>query len=199
MRGDVAVTQSTEETKKRILNAARDEVVTRGVLGLRVARISERSKVPLASMYRIFNGRDSLLSQVMLHMYEETFAEQYAVVQRNLGGTSPISVDDIVASLPPPKSATAANDHSIRNQVMAVAAVNPELRRLLAESLREKRKMLEELFDDLDSRLPAGQSIDRDVFHVLVFNINWLYNDLLGEDGVDNERHRRLMTRLVVR
>jgi hypothetical protein len=59
--------------------------------------------------------------------------------------------------------------------------------------------MLETIFDDLDSRLPSGQSIDREVFRVLVFNLNWLYNDLLGEYGVDNERYHELMKRLVVR
>jgi DNA-binding transcriptional regulator YbjK len=166
---------------------------------MRVARVAEMSGVPIASMYRLFGGRDGLLSQVLLHLYEETFADQFAVVQRNLGGTAPITVDDIVASLPPPQSATAATDHSIRNQVMAVAAVNSELRRLLAESLQKKRQMLETIFDDLDSRLPSGQSIDREVFRVLVFNLNWLYNDLLGEYGVDNERYHQLMKRLVVR
>ena len=150
-------------------------------------------------MYRMFGGRDGLLSQVLLHLYEETFADQFAVVQRNLGGTAPITVDDIVASLPPPRSATSVRDHSIRNQVMAFASVNPELRRLLSESLRQKRVMLETIFDDLDARLPAGQSVDREVFRVLVFNLNWLYNDLLGEHGVDNERYHQLMKRLVVK
>jgi DNA-binding transcriptional regulator YbjK len=199
VQAKIATTLPLQETRSKILHAAREEVVARGVLGMRVARVAVMSGVPIASMYRLFGGRDGLLSQVLLHLYEETFADQFAVVQRNLGGTAPITVDDIVASLPPPQSATAATDHSIRNQVMAVAAVNSELRRLLAESLQKKRQMLETIFDDLDSRLPSGQSIDREVFRVLVFNLNWLYNDLLGEYGVDNERYHELMKRLVVR
>lgn len=188
-----------QDARSRILRAAREEVVARGVLGMRVARIAEKSGVPIASMYRLFGGRDGVLSAVLLRMYEETFTDQFAVVQRNLGGTGPITADDIVASLPPPQSTTAAIDHSIRNQVMAVAAVNHELRGLLAESLQTKRRMLETIFDDLDSRLPTGQSIDREVFRILVFNLNWLYNDLLGDRGVDNERYWQLMKRLVVR
>ncbi|NDG77179.1 MAG: TetR family transcriptional regulator [Acidimicrobiia bacterium] len=199
MRADVVSDSAAHEMRTRVLHAARAEVIARGVLGMRVARVADQSGVPLASMYRMFGGRDGLLSQVLLHLYEETFADQFAVVQRNLGGTAQITVDDIVASLPPPRSATSVRDHSIRNQVMAVASVNPELRRLLSESLRQKRVMLETIFDDLDARLPAGQSVDREVFRVLVFNLNWLYNDLLGEHGVDNERYHQLMKRLVVK
>jgi AcrR family transcriptional regulator len=101
VQAKIATTLPLQETRSKILHAAREEVVARGVLGMRVARVAEMSGVPIASMYRLFGGRDGLLSQVLLHLYEETFADQFAVVQRNLGGTAPITVDDIVASLPP--------------------------------------------------------------------------------------------------
>ena len=107
---------------------------------MRVARVADASGVPIATMYRLFGGRDALLAQVMLQLYEETFEAQFSVVQLHLGGTGPLTVSDIVASLPQPKSETSSREHSVRSQVLAIASVNAELRRLLSESLVQKRR-----------------------------------------------------------
>ena len=112
---------------------------------MRVARVADASGVPIATMYRLFGGRDALLAQVMLQLYEETFEAQFSVVQLHLGGTGPLTVSDIVASLPQPKSETSSREHSVRSQVLAIASVNAELRRLLSESLVQKRRMLEKI------------------------------------------------------
>ena len=165
---------------------------------MRVARVADASGVPIATMYRLFGGRDALLAQVMLQLYEETFEAQFSVVQLHLGGTGPLTVSDIVASLPQPKSETSSREHSVRSQVLAIASVNAELRRLLSESLVQKRRMLETIFDDVDARLPKGTRIDREVFRVLVFNLSWTYNDLMAEEAIDNARYQALMHRLAV-
>jgi hypothetical protein len=33
---------------------------------------------------------------------------------------------------------------------------------------------------------------------MLIFNINWIYNDLLGDMATSNEQYRSLMRRLIV-
>jgi hypothetical protein len=51
--------------------------------------------------------------------------------------------------------------------------------------------------DDVDSRLQGGVKLDREVMHVYVFNLNWQYNDLLGDWSVSNEQYRKLLKRTI--
>ena len=187
------------DKKRRIVAAAHEEITARGILGLRVANVAARSGCSVASMYRYFGGRDVLLAEVLMALYEESFERQFAVVRDRLGGTGPITVDDIVASIPLPQYEGAKKDHALRSQVLAVAGTNPVLRARLAESLTAKRRMLATVLDDLAARLPAGVELDREVITVLVFNITWQYNDLLGDSGVTNEQYTALLRRLIAR
>ncbi|MFM8389015.1 MAG: TetR/AcrR family transcriptional regulator [Actinomycetota bacterium] len=187
------------ELRTRVLAAARQEVVDRGILGLRVANIARSAGCSITSMYRYFGSRDGVLAEVLLQLYEESFEEMYAVVMERLGGTGPLSVDDIVASVPMPFSGTSRKEHQIRSQVLAVAGINPILREKLTDSLRARRKMLLTVLDDIQSRLPSGMVLDRDIFTVLIFNLNFQYNDLMGEDAVTNEQYANLLRRLIVK
>ena len=109
-----------------------------------------------------------------------------------------ITIDDIVASIPLPHYDTSSRDHSLRSQVLAVAGTNPILRSRLAESLRTRRLMLNTLLDDVQSRLPADTPLNRDVITVLIFNLNWQYNDLMGDWAVSNEEYTSLLRHLLV-
>lgn len=187
------------DAKRRIIAAAHEEIKARGILGLRVANVAARSGCSITSMYRFFGGRDVLLAEVLMALYEESFERQFAVVRDRLGGTGPITVDDIVASIPLPQYEGARKNHALRSQVLAVAGTNPVLRARLAESLTAKRRMLATVLDDLAARLPAGVELDREVITVLVFNITWQYNDLLGDSGITNEQYTALLRRLIAR
>jgi hypothetical protein len=81
--------------------------------------------------------------------------------------------------------------------VLAVAGTNPILRAKLGESLRSRRMRLNVIMDDVDSRLQGGVKLDREVMHVYVFNLNWQYNDLLGDWSVSNEQYRKLLKRTI--
>jgi hypothetical protein len=98
-----------------------------------------------------------------------------------------------------PHSETSQKQHEIRSQVLAVAGTNPILRTKLSSSLRARRAMLMRVLDDIEPRLPAGLRLDRDIFTVLIFNLNFQYNDLLGDDAVTNEQYAALLSRLIVR
>jgi len=187
------------EARRRIIEAARDEVLTRGILGLRVANIARIAGCSITSMYRYFGSRDGVLAEVLLQLYEESFAEIYALVLERLGGTGPVVVDDIVACIPMPYSETSQKQHEIRSQVLAVAGINPILRTKLSSSLRARRLMLERVLDEIELRLPAGVKLDREIFTVLIFNQNFQYNDLMGDDAVTNEQYAALLRRLIVK
>ena len=196
---DTTHTLAEMELRSRVLTAARQEVVDRGILGLRVANIARSAGCSITSMYRYFGSRDGVLAEVLLQLYEESFEAMYSVVLERLGGTGPVSVDDIVASIPMPFSPTSHKEHQIRSQVLAVAGVNPILRAKLAESIQNRRKMLETVLDDIDGRLPAGITLNREIFTVFIFNLNFHYNDLMGDHAVTNEQYAGLLRRLIVR
>lgn len=187
------------EARSRIIEAAREEVLNRGILGLRVANIARIAGCSITSMYRYFGSRDGVLAEVLLQLYEESFAEIYALVLERLGGTGPVVVDDIVACIPMPHSETSQKQHEIRSQVLAVAGTNPILRTRLSASMRARRAMLSTVLDELEHRLPAEVKLDRDIFTVLIFNVNFQYNDLMGDDAVTNEQYAALLRRLIVR
>ena len=180
-----------------MLNAARQEVVARGILGMRVARVAAEAGCSITSMYRYFGSRDGLLAEVLLQIYEESFEKMLSLVEERLHGTGPLTEDDVIEVMPPPHGSAAPKEHAIRSQVLAVAGTNPILRAKLGESLRSRRMRLNAVMDDVDSRLKDGVKLDREVLHVYVFNLNWQYNDLLGDWSVSNEQYRTLLKRTI--
>lgn len=197
---DTAISEAPRlESQRRILAAARAEVVARGILGMRVAAVAANAGCSITLMYRYFGSRDGLLAEVLLGLYEETFARQFQETQRLLEGSGTVSVEDVLNCIPRPHESGAAKEHAIRNQVFAVASTNSVLRARLAASLREKQQMLSTVLDEIESRLPSGVRLDHEVVTVLIFNLNWIYNDLLGDAGVSDDEYLSLLRRLVIR
>jgi len=199
MMQSVTSLSEDSDSRTRILTAAREEVVNRGILGMRVAAVAARAECSITSMYRYFGSRDGLLAEVLLGLYEESFAALYDVVHARLSGVGPLTVEDVIASIPMPQYENAQREHALRSQVLAVAGTNPILRAKLAESLRTRRLMLNTVLDDVESRLPAGTKLDREVFIVFIFNLNWQYNDLMGDWAVTNEQYASVLRRLIVK
>lgn len=187
------------EVRRRVIEAAREEVIQHGILGMRVARVAARAECSLTTMYRIFGSRDGVLAEVLMALYEESFDSQYSVVVDRLSGTGPLTIDDVIASVPMPHYPNSREDHSLRSQVMSVAGTNPLLRERLAESVRAKRRMLNAVFEDIDSRLPEGTRLNREFLNIMVFNMQWQFNDLMGDESVTNDEYTALLRRLIVR
>lgn len=190
---------SVTDVQERVLAAARAEVMARGILGLRVINVAAAANCSVTSMYRYFGSREGMLAEVLVALYEESFAAQYAVMRDRLGGTGPLTVEDVIAAVPLPFSATSLQDHSLRSQVLAVAGTNSILRAKLAESLRARREMLMTGLDDIEQRLQPGTVLDRELLATLVFNVHWQYNDLMGDAAVTNEQFVALLRRLIVK
>jgi hypothetical protein len=82
--------------------------------------------------------------------------------------------------------------------VLAVAATNPILRAKLSDSLRARRRMLRTVLADVAHRLPSDVRLNVDFVATIMFNINWMFNDLMGEDAVTNDEYSALLRRLLV-
>ena len=190
---------SANDVRERVLAAARVEVMARGILGLRVVNVAAAANCSVTSMYRYFGSREGMLAEVLVALYEESFAAQYAVMRERVGGTGPLTVEDVIAAVPLPFSVASRHDHALRSQVLAVAGTNSILRDKLAESLRARRQMLMTGLDNIEKRLPPGTLLDRELLATLIFNVHWQYNDLMGDAAVTNEQFITLLRRLIVK
>lgn len=63
--GPLAGTHDKEETRRKLLEAARDEFVCKGFHGARIEHIADRAGVNKALIYRYFGDRDALLEAVL--------------------------------------------------------------------------------------------------------------------------------------
>ena len=190
---------SANDVRERVLAAARVEVMARGILGLRVVNVAAAANCSVTSMYRYFGSREGMLAEVLVALYEESFAAQYAVMRERVGGTGPLTVEDVIAAVPLPFSVASRQDHALRSQVLAVAGTNSILRDKLAESLRARRQMLMTGLGNIEQRLPPGTLLDRELLATLIFNVHWQYNDLMGDAAVTNEQFITLLRRLIIK
>ena len=190
---------SANDARERVLAAARVEVMARGILGLRVVNVAAAANCSVTSMYRYFGSREGMLAEVLVALYEESFAAQYAVMRERVGGTGPLTVEDVIAAVPLPFSVASRQDHALRSQVLAVAGTNSILRDKLAESLRARRQMLMTGLGNIEQRLPPGTLLDRELLATLIFNVHWQYNDLMGDAAVTNEQFITLLRRLIIK
>ena len=191
--------KNSDLTKARILSSARQEFEANGILGLRVADVAERAECAVSLIYRYFIDRDGLLAQLLGDLYDEGSKinlEDAAVI---LNSDGPLSVDDILDVTPMPGSAEQLAFRTWRVQILAASTTNPALRTRIEETTRNVRKTLGEMIANVKSRLPAEAKFDDRVYTILLFNTFFVYNDLLGEDGVSDEDYRNLLRDLLTR
>ena len=191
--------KNSDSTKARILASARQEFEANGILGLRVADVAERADCAVSLIYRYFIDRDGLLAQLLGDLYDEGSKinlEDAAVI---LNSDGPLSVDDILDVTPMPGSAEQLAFRTWRVQILAASTTNPALRTRIEETTRNVRKTLGEMIANVKSRLPAEAKFDDRVYTILLFNTFFVYNDLLGEDGVSDEDYRNLLRDLLTR
>jgi len=191
--------KNSDLTKARILASARQEFEANGILGLRVADVAERADCAVSLIYRYFIDRDGLLAQLLGDLYDEGSKinlEDAAVI---LNSDGPLSVDDILDVTPMPGSAEQLAFRTWRVQILAASTTNPALRTRIEETTRNVRKTLGEMIANVKSRLPADAKFDDRVYTILLFNTFFVYNDLLGEDGVSDEDYRNLLRDLLTR
>jgi AcrR family transcriptional regulator len=96
--------RDAQETRRRLLDAARDEFSTYGIAGARVDRIAAESGANKAQIYHYFGSKDDLFDAVFDEMVTEVIT------------TVPIDVDDL-----PGYAARLADLYSKRPHVLRLA------------------------------------------------------------------------------
>lgn len=121
-----------QSSRDRIMSAARDEVETKGILGLRVQDVAAKARVSVPLIYKYFGDRDGLLAETLGDMFEEDVLELVDRSEESFAAITSPTVDDLVAILAVPFLEHRRAYRWQRIQIMAAAMEIAPLRDRLA-------------------------------------------------------------------
>jgi AcrR family transcriptional regulator len=118
-------------SRERIVEAARDEVLSKGILGLRVQDVAAKAKVSVPLIYKYFADRDGLLAEVLGRMFEEIVLEYVEASEEFFAHLENPTVDDLAAVFARPSEELRKGRRWLRVQIMAASMEIPALRERL--------------------------------------------------------------------
>ena len=185
-------------SRERIIAAARVEVETKGILGLRVQDVAQNAKVSVPLIYKYFIDRDGLLAEVLGEMFEEFVLEQLDASEAYFNALESPTVDDLLAVLALPQQDFRRPRRWQRMQILAASMEIPTLRvRLnLVQNILHDR--LTAFMDDAVRRITHTEpTMSTAALAMLVqsYGFGFVLNDLLeeGGGGVTDEQFASLM------
>jgi AcrR family transcriptional regulator len=185
------VSTRVQEARESILRSARREIERNGILGLRVADVAEGANCSITQIYRYFTDRDGLLAQVLGDLYEEILTHSSRAYRETLFRHDTISVDLIVESLPRVFDPAARRGQQLRLQILAASVTNAPLRSRLEAITKAEARVWDEGLDEIERRLPTGESFDRRMFTMFLSNLLPYYRMLMGDEGYSQEEFQR--------
>jgi len=183
------------DSRQRILDSARKEIEQHGILGLRVADVARGADTSITLIYRYFGDRDGLLAQVLGDMYVEFFQPYKALLEHLRNPETTVTIEDLVNVMPLPDNPAAHDRRWIRVQILAAAANNATLRARLAEATQDYHKMTTQLIEVIREKVGYDNPLSAKVYALILsmFNVMFVYNDMLGDAAVTNQEYREFM------
>ena len=176
--------------EQAIIDSARREIDTNGILGLRVADVATGAHYSLTQVYRYFGDRDGLLARVLGDLYDEILTRTHEGYMAQMKTLNVITLDDIVNSLPTVSKPQAMLVQEIRLQILATSVKNVELRERIEDISRDMYQRWESGLDYIESKLEPGLEIDRRVFTIMLIVQMMYYRTLLGDIGFSDDEYR---------
>jgi AcrR family transcriptional regulator len=188
----------TQTSRHRIIAAARAEIESKGILGLRVQDVAAQGKVSVPLIYKYFNDRDGLLAEVLGEMFEEFVMEQIDSSEAYFFALSNPTVDDLIAVLTLPQQDFRRPRRWFRVQILAASMEIPSLRARLRVVQMAIQDRLTALLEDVQVRITGGhRPVSSAALALLIqtYAHGFVLNDLLEEEGVGvtNEEFASLM------
>lgn len=188
----------TQTSRQRIIAAARAEIESKGILGLRVQDVAANGKVSVPLIYKYFNDRDGLLAEVLGEMFEEFVMEQIDSSEAYFNALSNPTVDDLIAVLTLPQQDFRRPRRWFRVQILAASMEIPTLRARLRVVQMAIQDRLTTLLEDVQVRITGGhRPVSSNALALLIqtYAHGFVLNDLLEEEGVGvtNEEFSSLM------
>ena len=179
-----------QAVEQAIIDSARREIETNGILGLRVADVAVGAHYSLTQVYRYFGDRDGLLARVLGDLYDEILTRTHEGYMAHMKTLNVITLDDIVNSLPTVSKPQAMLVQEIRLQILATSVKNVELRERIEDISRDMYQRWESGLDYIESKLEPGLEIDRRVFTIMLIVQMMYYRTLLGDIGFSDDEYR---------
>lgn len=187
--------QRTDATRAAILASARQEIETKGILGLRVAQVAKGADTSITQIYRFFRDRDGLLAQVLGDMFEEFHDRAATQVEDALPRDSTMTVEMLAHALPSPTSAYTHRMHEHRTQIMAASVTNPALRERVTRITEAAHTRWEEVLDKFAGRMAPGEKFDAQ-FVMMFFGLQNPYLwEIMGSKAFTEAEFRSFLVR----
>lgn len=123
----------TLTSRQRIIQAAQQELLESGILGLRMEEVAKKAQVSVPLIYKYYGNRDGLLTDVLSKLYDSDSYEKLAMYKDVFNELPNPTIDDIAILFATVQQEFRKPGRWQRLQILSASVELPELRRRLAE------------------------------------------------------------------
>jgi AcrR family transcriptional regulator len=181
------------DSRERILIATRARIKLDGIIGLRVADVAKDAETSITLIYKYHRDRDGLLARVLGDMYAEFRTAFHTKIEDWLATKDSLTLEEFVLLMPNPEEET-KHARDFRVQVLATALENPELHKSIKAETEKMYRWMRDTIEANRHKLPVeDQGFDIRFFTVIMFNIMFVYYDLVDEDKISADEYRAML------
>jgi AcrR family transcriptional regulator len=187
--------QAADATKERVLAAARTLFVRHGIDRVTIAKIAERARVAVPTVYALYTSKEGILRALMR---ASLFGERFQVARAKLEGvTDPVELIALTAHV---ARAVYEAESSELGLMRGATAFSPDLRRLEQEFERIRFEMQEERVRRLFTRSKQKKGLELDEAR----RILWMYTSrdvyrmLVQEGGWTPDQYQKWLAETLV-
>ena len=181
------------DSKKRILDSARKEILEKGIIGMRVQDVAKGADTSITLIYRYFVDRNGVLARVLGDMYDDFRLSFQTKVEAWLAVNDSLSLEDFARLMPNPAEET-KHARDFRLQVLATALENPELNERIKDITTSTYRWMRDTIEANRHKLPAEErGFDARFMTIIMFNLMFVYYDLVVEDKISADDYRAML------
>ena len=186
-------TPEAQESRTRIIEAAKHELQAVGILGLRVQEVAKRADTSVSLIYKHFEDRDGLLARVLGDMHDERIDMWEQLFSHALSDSTPrgeFTVEELLLKLPTPNSIHFQSLGMDRAQTLAALSNNPKLRARIEQTTQRLFALTLKVVANADKSAEPNTSNHR-VVALMVSSLNLIFinNDLLGDHRITDAEY----------
>lgn len=193
-RGVMASRKRSSQVVSRatIINAAVEEVLAEGILGLRVHEVAKRAGVSVPLIYKYFTDRNGLLAETLGFIFEQRSFEHLTRVQQVFDSLDQPTVDDFVLLLVLPSQDFRRVRRWLNIQIFAASVEIPALREKMIEVEKHMHAEIVKYVIMMNERLGQQLTFTPRGVAVLtrVIQLGMAHNDLLDDEGAIDDDFR---------
>lgn len=169
------MSKSAVTSRNRIIESARQEILTSGVIGLRVSAVAVAARTSIPLIYKYFGDRDGLVSEVFGNIYSEYTREDILNAKKwlEINDGKELTGPEIVDLFPNPFSAHLRERRIWIVRIIAASFELPELRlkieKIQEQADREFDEVVAEVHFLISSRSHFTPAVIRSMFRGLSF------------------------------